>query len=61
MAAIFLGHYGYPVVLFQQTVQCGDVGAGITIAPNVSRMLVTLGLKEKLLPHTWTSCHIGIL
>ena len=39
-AAIALRKYGFPVVLFEQSEQFGDVGAGITIGPNASRVLL---------------------
>ena len=60
-AAIALRKYGFRVVLFEQSEQFGDVGAGITIGPNASRVLVFLGLQEKLAPHTRTPRHAGIL
>ena len=59
--AIALRKYGFPVVLFEQSEQFGDVGAGITIGPNASRVLLTLGLQERLAAYVWTPRHAGIL
>ena len=60
-AAVALRQYGFPVVLFEQSEQFGDVGAGITIGPNASRVLLALGLQERLEPYTRTPRHAGIL
>lgn len=60
-AAIALRKYGFPVVLFEQSEQFGDVGAGITIGPNASRVLLALGLQERLAPYVRTPRHAGIL
>ena len=60
-AAIALRKFGFPVVLFEQSEQFGDVGAGITIGPNASRVLLALGLQERLAPYIRTPRHAGIL
>ena len=60
-AAIALRKYGFPIVLFEQSEQFGDVGAGITIGPNASRVLLALGLQERLAPYVRTPRHAGIL
>ena len=60
-AAIALRKYGFRVVLFEQSEQFGDVGAGITIGPNASRVLLALGLQERLAPYVRTPRHAGIL
>ncbi len=59
--ALALSRHGFAVTLFEQSGQFGEVGAGITIGPNAARVLVALGLEEKLLAHTWTPRHGGIL
>ena len=60
-AALALRKHGFPVVVFEQTEQFGEVGAGITIGPNASRVLLALGLQERLAPHVWTPRHAGVL
>lgn len=60
-AALALRKYGFPVTLFEQSGEFSEVGAGITIGPNASRVLLALGLGEKLAPHTWTPRHAGVL
>ena len=60
-AALALRKYGFAVTLFEQSGQFGEVGAGITIGPNASRVLLALGLGEKLAPYTWTPRHAGVL
>ena len=60
-AAIALRKHGFPVVLFEQSEQFGDVGAGITIGPNASRVLLALGLQQRLEPYIRTPRHAGVL
>ena len=60
-AALALGKHGFPVVVFEQSEQFDEVGAGITIGPNASRVLLALGLEERLAPHVWTPRHAGVL
>ena len=59
--ALALRKYGFPVVLFEQSGQFADVGAGVTIGPNASRVLIALGLEEKLAPYARTPRHAGVL
>ena len=60
-AAIAFRKHGFPVVLFEQSEQFGDVGAGITIGPNASRVLLALGLQQRLEPYIRTPRHAGVL
>ncbi|MGW7519014.1 FAD-dependent monooxygenase [Streptomyces sp. NPDC054796] len=47
-AALALRHRGIRVTVLEQAPQLGEVGAGIQTAPNASRVLLGLGLREQL-------------
>ncbi|KAF8621451.1 hypothetical protein AX15_007803 [Amanita polypyramis BW_CC] len=47
-AAYSLGKAGHNVTLLEAASTLGEVGAGIQLGPNVSRLLIRWGLKEKL-------------
>lgn len=47
-AALALGQKGYPVRLFEQASEFGEVGAGIQLGPNVFKMFKILGLTEAI-------------
>lgn len=49
--ALALSRKGYPVHLIEKAHEFGEIGAGIQIAPNGSRMLDALGILGKL--HTY--------
>lgn len=59
--ALALRRHGFPVTLFEQSRQFSEVGAGITIGPNASRVLTALGLEAKLAPHVRVPRHAGII
>jgi salicylate hydroxylase len=48
-AALGLKKAGHDVVLLEQVHEIAEVGAGIQIAPNASRILGRLGLLEKVM------------
>jgi len=48
IAAITLAQRGRDVVIYEQADALGDVGAGISLTPNASRILEGLGLKDYL-------------
>lgn len=48
-SAIALKKAGHDVLILEQVHQIAEVGAGIQIAPNASRILGRLGLLEKIL------------
>jgi 2-polyprenyl-6-methoxyphenol hydroxylase-like FAD-dependent oxidoreductase len=50
-AALALARRGCPVVLFDQAPRLEEVGAGIQLSPNASRILIGLGLGEQLQRH----------
>jgi salicylate hydroxylase len=44
-AALHLLHAGFDVHVYEQAPRIGEIGAGIQISPNASRLLIRLGLK----------------
>ncbi|KDR69830.1 hypothetical protein GALMADRAFT_214909 [Galerina marginata CBS 339.88] len=47
-AGYLLGRAGHKVTVFDGAVELGNIGAGIQLSPNVTRLLVRWGLGEKL-------------
>jgi salicylate hydroxylase len=50
-AALTIARHGYRVILLEQAERLEETGAGIQLSPNASRILIGLGLGERLLPH----------
>jgi salicylate hydroxylase len=50
-AALTIARQGYRVVLLEQAERLEETGAGIQLSPNASRVLIGLGLRERLEPH----------
>ena len=53
-AALAIGRHGYRVVLLEQAERLEETGAGIQLSPNASRVLIALGLRERLMPQVST-------
>ena len=47
-AALALGRSGFEVQVFEQATELREVGAGVQISPNATRILQRLGLEEPL-------------
>jgi salicylate hydroxylase len=47
-AALMLARGGFPVTLLEQAERLEEVGAGIQLSPNATRILIALGLGERL-------------
>jgi salicylate hydroxylase len=47
-AALAIARQGYRVVLLEQAERLEETGAGIQLSPNASRVLIALGLRERL-------------
>jgi salicylate hydroxylase len=47
-AALTVARHGYRVVLLEQAERLEETGAGIQLSPNASRVLIALGLRERL-------------
>jgi len=50
-AALAIARHGYRVVLLEQAERLEETGAGIQLSPNASRILIGLGLGERLSAH----------
>jgi salicylate hydroxylase len=50
-AALTVARHGYRVVLLEQAERLEETGAGIQLSPNASRVLIALGLHERLAEH----------
>jgi salicylate hydroxylase len=49
-AALALAARGFRVALFDKAARLEETGAGIQLSPNATRVLIGLGLRERLLP-----------
>jgi salicylate hydroxylase len=50
-AALALKRNGFRVVVLEQAERLQETGAGIQLSPNAARLLIELGLGERLRPH----------
>ena len=50
-AALVLARHGFRVALFEAAERLEEMGAGIQLSPNATRILIGLGLAERLEPH----------
>ncbi|HKA80996.1 MAG TPA: FAD-dependent monooxygenase [Xanthobacteraceae bacterium] len=50
-AALAIARRGHPVIVFEQAPHLEEVGAGIQLSPNASRILIGLGLGDALQRH----------
>src|SRR5712671_2388852 len=50
-AALAIARRGFEVAVFDQAQRLEEVGAGIQLSPNASRILLALGLTEQLRRH----------
>lgn len=67
-AALTLGRSGFEVQLFEQAPVLREIGAGVQISPNATRILRRLGLEEPLrrlgvrpravVIHRWADGHV---
>lgn len=48
VAALGLQDKGIPVKVFERAPELGEVGAGISLAPNATRVLIALGLRDAM-------------
>jgi salicylate hydroxylase len=49
-AALAIARQGFPVTLFDQAERLEEAGAGIQLSPNATRVLIALGLADRLAP-----------
>ncbi|RCS23520.1 FAD-binding protein [Phyllobacterium salinisoli] len=50
-AALAFAAKGFSVAIFDKTPRLSDVGAGLQLAPNATRLLARLGVLERLMAH----------
>jgi salicylate hydroxylase len=50
-AALALKRNGFRVIVFEQAERLQETGAGIQLSPNAARLLIDLGLGDRLRPH----------
>jgi salicylate hydroxylase len=50
-AALALAQRGFEVMLFEAAPRLEEIGAGLQLSPNAARVLVALGVEERLRPH----------
>jgi salicylate hydroxylase len=61
VAALALVQHGLRVVLFEQAQRLEEVGAGIQLSPNASRILMSLGLEPLLRPFIVTPAELMVM
>ncbi|RBO84796.1 FAD-dependent monooxygenase [Marinomonas aquiplantarum] len=59
-AALALAKQGVEVVMCEQSSQLGEVGAGLQISPNASRVLIKLGLADALTSKVFEPAYASI-
>lgn len=59
-AAFAMKQAGLDVTLVEQSEELGDVGAGITLGPNATRILTHLGLEQALEPWVAVPDSVGV-
>ena len=50
-AALALARRDFRVTVFEQAERLEEIGAGVQLSPNASRVLLSLGLGERLQPY----------
>ena len=60
-AALSMAHKGFRVVVLERADRLEEAGAGLQLSPNASRILIDLGLKERLRPRAVTPEAITIV
>ena len=60
-AALALARNGFRVIVLEQAERLEETGAGIQLSPNAARMLIDLGLGERLRPHVVAPTALRVL
>jgi salicylate hydroxylase len=50
-AALAIARQGFRVVVLEAAERLEEIGAGVQLSPNAARVLIALGLRERLAPH----------
>jgi salicylate hydroxylase len=59
-AALALAQRGFEVTLFEAAPRLEEIGAGLQLSPNAARVLVALGVEERLKPHVVAPEHLTV-
>jgi salicylate hydroxylase len=59
-AALALAQRGFAVTLLEAAERLEEIGAGLQLSPNAARVLVALGLAERLAPHVVVPEHLAV-
>lgn len=60
-AALALAAKGFSVSILEKAARLEEAGAGLQLSPNASRVLIGLGLRDRLAPHAITPDAIRIM
>lgn len=60
-AALALARSGFRVIVLEQAQRLEETGAGIQLSPNATRVLIDLGLAERLRPHVMAPLSLRVL
>jgi len=60
-AALALARSGFRALILEQAERLEETGAGIQLSPNATRILIGLGLTERLAPHVVAPAAIRVL
>src|SRR5215813_5235043 len=60
-AALALSRSGFRALVLEQTERLEETGAGIQLSPNATRILIDLGLADRLRPHVVSPTAIRVL
>jgi salicylate hydroxylase len=60
-AALALARNGFRVLVFEQAQRLEETGAGVQLSPNATRVLIGLGLADRLRPHIVAPTMIRVL
>ena len=60
-AALAIAQHGFGVAIFDQVQKLEEIGAGIQLSPNASRVLIGLGLANELQRHVVAPEELRIL
>src|SRR6516162_5047119 len=60
-AALALARSGFRVLVLEQAERLEETGAGIQLSPNATRILIGLGLADRLQPHVVAPTAIRVL
>ena len=61
VAALALVRHGFRVILLEQAQRLEEVGAGIQLSPNASRILISLGLEQQLRPFVVSPAELTVM